>query len=118
MRDGSYVADDVIPGGIGLSRNEIAVVVGPGEHIILRGAGVALVDAHGAASPWSQVVFENGVADPRGPAVVLSERIRGDGSLSISAPNQVGDWAVSFLPYWRGPCELGDGTAYARIKVR
>jgi hypothetical protein len=118
MRDGSYVADDAIPGGIGLTPDEIAVVVRPGEHIILRAAGIALTDTQAAASPWSMVTFRDGLADLGGPAAVVVWRSRADGSLSISAPTMAGDWAISFLPRWRGHCLQGGGTAYARIKVR
>jgi hypothetical protein len=118
MRDGSYNVDDAIPGGVGLTANEIAVVVGPGDHIILRGTGITLVDTSATASAWSTVTFAGGLASLRGPKTTLDWRLRTDGSLSISAPTQVGDWAVEFLPAWHGACLKGDGTAYARIKVR
>jgi hypothetical protein len=118
MRDGSWPVDDVIPGGVGLTADEIAVVVGPGDHIILRAPNAALVDTTAAAVSWSSVKFENGLADLRGLRTALPWRVRADGSLSVSAPDQVGDWAVEFLPQWQGDCLKGNGTAYARIKVR
>ena len=118
MRDGSYDVDDAIPGGVGLTANEIAVVVGPGDHIILRATGLTLLDTSAAASPWSQVTFDGGLASLGGAKTVLPWRVRADGSLSISAPDTVGDWAVEFFPHWQGDCLKGDGTAYARIKVR
>lgn len=118
MRDGSGGGDDVIPGGIGLTPNEIAVVVGPGGHIILRAASAALLDTTTRAVPWSKVSFEGGLASLAGDQILLDWRVRTDGSLSISAPSTVGDWAVELLPHWQGMCLYGDGTAYARIKVR
>jgi hypothetical protein len=118
MRDGSYDVDDAIPGGVGLTANEIAVVVGPGDHIILRATGLTLVGTSAAASAWSRVTFSGGLAALGGPRTTLPWRVRPDGSLSISAPTGVGDWAVEFLPQWQSACVRGDGTAYARIKVR
>jgi hypothetical protein len=118
MRDGSWPVDDVIPGGVGLTADEIAVVVGPGDHIILRGPGITLVDTQASASAWSQVTFSGGLASLGGPKTALDWRLRSDGSLSISAPTTTGDWAVEFLPQWQGDCLKGNGTAYARIKVR
>jgi hypothetical protein len=118
MRDGSHDVSDSIPGGVGLTANEIAVVVGPGEHVILRATGLTLVATTAAASPWSMVTFQNGLADIGGPATTLAVRVRADGSLSVSAPSKVGDWAITFYPSWHGDCLEGNGTAYARIKVR
>jgi hypothetical protein len=117
LRDGSYNVDDAIPAGVGLTANEIAVVVAPGDHIILRGAGITLTDTSAVASPWSMVTFSGGLANLAGPTTALATRLRSDGSLSISAPTEIGDWAVAFLPRWYGTCLKGDGTAYARIKV-
>ena len=118
MRDGSYDTGDSIPGGVGLTANESAVVVGAGDHIILRATGRTLVATTAAASPWSDVSFAGGLADIGGPATTLAVRVRADGSLSISAPSKVGDWAITFLPSWHGDCLVGNGTAYGRVKVR
>ena len=118
MRDGSIVTGDSIPGGIGLTANEIGVVVAPGDHIILRASNAALLETSATAVEWSTVRFENGLADLSGERTTLAWRVRADGSLSISAPVRVGDWAVEFLPRWQSECLKGDGTAYARIKVR
>lgn len=118
MLDGSWNADDVIPGGIGLTRNEIAVAVGPGDHIILRAKGLTLLGTSAAASSWAMVSFGSGLANLAGAKTTLPWRFRPDGSLSISAPEQAGDWAIEFVPNWEGACTHGDGTAYARIKVK
>jgi hypothetical protein len=118
MRDGSYDVDDAIPSGVGLTADEIAVAVGPSDHIILRGADVTILDTQAAAVPWSAVTFDGGLADLAGPRIPLAWRARDDGSLSISAPDQIGDWAVEFVPRWQSDCVKGDGTAYGRIKVR
>jgi hypothetical protein len=117
MRDGSYGVSDSIPGGVGLTANEIAVVVAPGDHILLRSTSLTLTATTAAATSWSMVTFRDGLADLAGPSTALPVRVRADGSLSISAPSKVGDWAITFYPRWRGACLQGDGTAYARIKV-
>jgi hypothetical protein len=118
MRDGSVVTDDAIPGGIGLSPNEIAVVVAPGDHIVLRGQALVFVETSVSAADWVDVEFSKGLAELGGSRIGLDWRVRGDGSLSISAPDHDGDWAVEFVPRWQTQCLAGDGTAYARIKVR
>jgi hypothetical protein len=118
MRDGSWPVDDVIPGGVGLTRDEIAVVVGPGDHILLRGSNIVIENTQASASAWSMVTFSADLANLGGPETTLDWRVRSDGSLSISAPTTIGDWAVEFLPQWQGDCLQGNGTAYARIKVR
>jgi hypothetical protein len=118
MRDGSWNIDDMIPAGVGLTANEIAVVVGPGDHIILRGSGITILDTTASAVPWSMVSFEGSLANLAGQRTSLAWRVRADGSLSISAPAKLGDWAVEFVLAWQSACLRGDGTAYARIKVR
>ncbi len=118
LLDGSWNSDDVIPGGIGLTRNEIAVVVGPSAGIVLRAKDLTLLGTTAAASPWSKVTFNGGLADLGGPKTTLPWRFRQDGSLSIAAPDRIGDWAIAFLPIWEGACTSGDGVAYARIKVK
>jgi hypothetical protein len=118
MRDGSWPVDDVIPGGIGLTPDEIAVVVGPGDHILLRGSNIVIENTQASASSWSMVTFSGDLASLGGPKTALDWRVRADGSLSISAPTTIGDWAVEFFPGWHGDCLKGSGTAYARIKVR
>lgn len=117
LRNGTYQGDDAIPGGIGLSPKEIAVVVGPGDHILLRAPGLTLTDARAGSVAWSTVSFEGGLASVTG-TTQLPRRLRGDGSISISAPTKVGDFAIEFGVNWHGTCLEGDGIAYSRIKVR
>ena len=118
MRDGSYDADDVIPGGVGLTADEIAVVVAPGDHIILRATAGTLVATTATASPWSDVSFAGGLAASAGrprpwpSASAPTDRCR-------SRPRRRSATGRStFYPGWHGDCLRGDGTAYARIKVR
>lgn len=118
MRDGSYDVGDSIPGGVGLTADEIAVVVGPGDRIILRAIDLAILATEAGAVPWSNVTFSGGLADLAGPRTPLDWRVREDGSLSIASPDRIGDWAVEFIPRWQSDCVTGDGTAYGRIKVR
>lgn len=118
MRNGTYDASDSIPGGIGLTPDEIAVVVGPGDRIILRATGLTLGAVQARVVLWRNVDFEAGMASLRGDPVELGWRRRSDGSLSISAPAAIGDYAVELSPGWTGTCIEGGGVAYSRIKVR
>lgn len=116
LRNDTYQADDAIPGGIGLTADEIAVRVDPGTHILLRADGVSIVDLTARVVPWATVSFEGGLADV-GEGTALAWRTRADGSASISAPTTPGDWAVEFFPRWQAACVQGDGVAYGRVKV-
>ena len=118
MRNGTYDTSDSVPGGIGLTPDEIAVVVGPGDRIVLRAAGTTLHATQARVVPWRSVHFEGGLASLGGDPIELAWRPRGDGSLSVAAPDANGDYAVEFFPRWTGTCIEGDGIAYSRIKVR
>jgi len=118
MRNGTYDTSDSIPGGIGLARDEAAVVVRPGDRIVLRARGVTLGAVQARVIPWRNVEFEGGMASLPGNPVELGWRPRSDGSLSIAAPGAIGDYAVELLPGWSATCIEGGGVAYSRIKVR
>lgn len=118
MRNGSYDTSDSIPGGIGLAPDETAVVVRPGDRIVLRAAGVTLGAVQARVIPWRSVEFEGDLASLLGDPVELSWRLRSDGSLLIAAPEAIGDYAVALSPGWTGTCIEGGGVAYSRIKVR
>ena len=118
LRNGTYDASDSVPGGLGLTRDEIAVVVGPGDHILLRATGLTLTATSAQYVPWSTVRFEGGLASSPAARNDLPWRVRPDGSLSVSAPWKVGDYEVEFGPRWIGTCIEGSGLAYGRVKVR
>jgi hypothetical protein len=117
LLDGAHFVDDAIPGGVGLSPKESAVVVAPGDHVILRAAGLTLSHVNPGVGPWSDVSFEGGLANLPTDLAPLQWRYRPDGSISISSPTEPGDYAVAFNPRWFGSCLQGDGTAYGRLKV-
>ena len=117
MRDGSYTADDAIPGGVGLSPNEIAVRVDPATHVILRGSGTSLTDLSAAVVAWSSVVFEGGLGSSGDMASPLGWSFRSGGTISVTAPSEPGDYMVTFDVHWFTHCLVGDGVAYGRIKV-
>ena len=117
LRNGTYDVDDAIPGGVGLTRDEIAVRVDPGTHILLRGRGLVLTGTTAASVPWASVTFAGGLATWAGPMRTLPWRLRDDGAISVSAPAEPGDWMVDLTSTWRSACLHGDGTAYGRIKV-
>jgi hypothetical protein len=117
LRNGTYDADDVIPGGIGLSPKELAVRVDPGTHIILRGVGLTITDVSVQTVPWSTVDFSGGLGSSNAERTDLIWRRRADGSISVSAPAKSGDSMVEFDPRWQSACLKGDGVAYGRIVV-
>jgi hypothetical protein len=117
LRNGTYTADDAIPGAIGLSRTELAVRVDPGTRILLRGDGLTLTEVTARSASWAEVDFAGGLASLPEGGDELPWRTRGDGSISVSAPSAPGDYVVEFLPRWHSECLHGDGTAYGRIKV-
>jgi hypothetical protein len=117
MRNGSYGADDVIPAGLGLTPNEIAVKVAPSTRILLRGDGLTFVSSTVRVVPWSTVSFTGGMGASPQRGTELPTRVRSDGSISVSAPLAAGDYMVEFGPRWQSECLQGDGSAYSRIKV-
>jgi hypothetical protein len=117
LRNGTYTADDVIPAGLGLSPEEIAVRVTAGTHIILRGAGLTITRTEVRVVPWATVDFVDGLGSSSAAPTELDWRLRADGSISVSAPSTIGDYMVEFGPRWHTECLVGDGSAYSRIKV-
>ena len=117
LRNGTYGADDSIPAGVGLTPNEIAVKVVPGTHILLRGAGLVLTQSLVRVVAWSTVSFDGGLGASEATPVDLPTRLRSDGSISVSAPLEVGDYMVQFGPRFHSECLEGDGSAYSRIKI-
>lgn len=117
LRNGTFQADDAIPGGLGLTPDELAVRVDPGTHIILRGAGMTITTLSAGAVPWSTVNFAEGLGSSGATPTALAARLRSDGSVSVSAPTAAGDFMVAFGLGWQTDCLNGDGVAYGRIKV-
>jgi hypothetical protein len=117
LRNGTYGADDLIPAGIGLTPNEIAVKVASGTRIVLRGEGLVLTLSLVRVVAWSTVSFDHGLGASTVRPVGLPTRLRSDGSISVSAPPEVGDYMVEFGPRFHSECLEGDGSAYSRIKV-
>jgi hypothetical protein len=117
LRNGTYGADDSIPAGVGLTASEIAVKVAPGTHILLRGDGLVLTKSVVRVVPWSTVSFDGGLGASPATPVDLPARLRTDGSISVSAPLEVGDYMVEFFPRFHSECLEGDGSAYSRIRI-
>ena len=117
MRNGTYVAEDAIPAGIGLAPDELAVRVDPGTHIILRGDGMTIRSVSASSVPWSTVIFVGGLGSSAATPEGLVWRLRSDGSISVRAPTKPGDYMVELIPRWQTACLQGDGAAYGRIKV-
>ena len=118
MLDGSFWADDAIPGFIGLTEDERAVHVGAGDPVTLAGDGMSFRAVQVTLVRWSDVGFPaGGLPYDDGLGFEGTAEIGGDGSLAIIAPQQVGEYLVELVIGWRTDCLEGDGTAYGRIKV-
>jgi hypothetical protein len=117
LRNGTYGADDAIPAGIGLTPDEIGVKVAPGTHVLLRGDRLVLTKSVARVVPWSTVTFQAGLGASAATPVDLPTRVRTDGSISVSAPLEAGDYMVEFMPQFHSDCLEGDGSAYGRIKI-
>jgi hypothetical protein len=117
MRDDSYVASDSIPGHVGLTKDERAVRVGPGERVRLVGDGMTFPEVIVAFASWSDVDFDT---DPPTLAGTLTEGmavVAANDTVAIVAPTAPGDYEVELSIHWQSRCVKGDGTAYGRLKV-
>jgi hypothetical protein len=118
MRDGSYGADDAIPGFVGLTADEHAVHVRPGALVAMRGDAMSFLVVRVTLVDWSHVRFPvDGMPDDGGAGVPGSSVIAADGSTAIVAPHQPGDYLVELGIEWWTTCLQGDGVAYGRITV-
>jgi hypothetical protein len=118
MRDGSYGADDAIPGFLGLTADEHAVHVRPGALVALQGDAMSFPTVRVTLVDWSRVRFPaDGMPDDGGARVQGSAVIAADGSTAIVAPHESGDYLVELGIEWRTTCLQGDGVAYGRITV-
>ena len=119
LRDGSWWADDAIPGFTTLSPVTAAIVGKAGAAITLSAApGMRLTGIQADVYRWAALDFTNGLANPSEAARSTRALLDGIGAASITAPAQPGDYALAFGVHWLTECLSGDGVAYARVVVR
>jgi hypothetical protein len=119
MRNGSYAADDSIPGFIGLTSDEVAVESGSGGSVRLNGPpNLTLIRADARSWPWSSIDFANGSGGRDEDARPVVATPNGARAILVHAPMDAGDYALEFHVTWMTACLEGDGVAYARLFVR
>jgi hypothetical protein len=117
LRNGTFEADDAIPGYVGLSEDEKAVSAEPGGKLILAGKGMTLTDLSAGTMPWSTLDFSEGPPSTTAKATVATWRLVSNGRIVINAPSKVGDYLLDMTVRWQTECLHGDGTVYGRIVV-
>jgi hypothetical protein len=119
MRDGSYVADDAIPGFLGLAADEHAVAASPHGTVRLSGqSGMRLTGAQVGVYRWRDISFRaNSLPDVSGGPTGGSAKSDGKGGILVAAPPR-GEYALELTVQWTTDCLQGDGVAYARVVVR
>lgn len=118
LRNGTYAADDAIPGYLGLSADETAVKVAPRGKVVLAGKGMTLTGLTVGTVPWATVDFATDLPFTTATAKAAAWRLRADGSIAITAPAAPGDYMLDMTVLWQTECLKGDGTVYGRIVVR
>jgi hypothetical protein len=117
LRNGTYDADDAIPGYVGLSKDEKAVSVESGGKLILAGKGMTLTGLTAGTVPWSTLDFSEGLPSTTAKATVATWRLVSNGRILINAPEKAGDYLLDMTVLWQTECLHGDGTVYGRIVV-
>jgi hypothetical protein len=119
MRDGSVVADDAIPGFLGLSPRSERIRAAPRVSVTLAPqAAMRLTAVQAGVYQWGRFDFSgdlpNANQSPKGTLALLD----GIGGASVTVPEQPGEYAIEFTVNWLTECLSGDGVAYARVVVR
>ena len=117
LRNGTYDADDAIPGYVGLAKGEKAVTVEPRGRLILAGKGMTLTGLTAGTVPWSTLDFSEGLPSTTAKATVATWRLVSNGRIVINAPSKAGDYVLDMTVLWQTECLRGDGTVYGRIVV-
>ena len=117
LRNGTYDADDAIPGYVGLSKDEKAVSVESGGKLILAGKGMTLTGLTAGTVPWATLDFSEGLTTTTAKATVATWRLVSNGRILINAPEKAGDYLLDMTVLWQTECLHGDGTVYGRIVV-
>lgn len=117
LRNGTYDADDAIPGYLGLSKDEKAVSVELGGKLILAGKGMTLTGLTAGTVPWSTVDFSQDLPSTTTKTTAATWRLVSNGRIVIIAPTKGGDYLLDMTVLWQTECLEGDGTVYGRIVV-
>lgn len=117
MRDGSYDADDAIPGFVGLTKDEPAVDEVREGKLVLAGSGMTLTKLTVGTVPWSAVDFSQELASSRATPKPASWHVASNGRIVIIAPSRAGEYLLEMTVTWQTECLEGDGTVYGRVVV-
>jgi hypothetical protein len=117
MRNGTYGADDAIPGFVGLSKDEPAVEEVREGKLVLAGTGMTLTKLTGGTVPWSTVDFSKELASSSATPKPASWHVASNGRIVIIAPSRAGEYLLEMTVTWQTECLEGDGTVYGRVVV-
>lgn len=117
LRNGTYDADDAIPGYLGLTKDEAAVSKERGGKLVLAGKGMTLTKLTVGTVPWSSVDFSQDLPSTTVEPTALTWRLVSKGRIVIIAPTRRGDYLLDMTVRWQTGCLQGDGTVYGRIVV-
>jgi len=117
MRDGSYNADDAIPGLVGLTKDEPAVEEVREGKLVLAGTGMTLTKLTAGTVPWSTVDFSQEPASTSATPKEASWHVASNGRIVIIAPSRAGEYLLQMTVTWQTECLEGDGTVYGRVVV-
>ncbi|HEX5824019.1 MAG TPA: hypothetical protein VFY18_06095 [Candidatus Limnocylindrales bacterium] len=118
LRNGSYDADDAIPGYLGLSSDELAVKEEPAGKLVLAAKAMDLTKLTVGAVPWSTVDFSLDLPFTTATPAPVAWKLLTNGTIAITAPSKAGDYLLDMTVLWETECLHGDGTVYGRVLVR
>ena len=117
LRNGTYDADDAIPGYLGLSSDETAVKEVPAGKLVLAAKGMTLIQLTVGTVPWSTVDFSAELPSTSAKPKPAMWHLATKGRIVIVAPSSAGEYMLDMAVDWQTECLQGDGTAYARIVI-
>jgi hypothetical protein len=117
LRNGTFDADDAIPGYLGLTDDETAVKVAPAGKVVLAAKGMTLTGLTVGAVPWSTVDFSQELPFTTAKPETVSSKLLTNGTVAVFVPSEVGEYLLDMVVLWQTKCVHGDGTVYGRIVV-
>ena len=117
MRDGSYDADDAIPGFVGLDEGRAGGRGGSRGQARARRNGDDADEADRRDGAWSTVDFSKELASSSATPKPASWHVASNGRIVILAPSKAGEYLLEMTVTWQTECLEGDGTVYGRVAV-
>jgi hypothetical protein len=118
LRNGTYDADDAIPGYLGLTSDEHAVREVRAGKLVLAAKGMTLTGLTVGTVPWSTVDFSADLPSTTATPKAAVWKVLTNGTIAITAPAKAGDYLLDMTVLWQTQCTHGDGTVYGRIDIR